>query len=217
MRHLPFHLGHWPWAQECHRGKNTAVRPYREKERVCTTPWQTYHMGPLPPWPPDTPAHTECSNSYKGNTGGFTCSEMSTRASPHAPTVLKPKYLVPSPLGNYFHCPCLTVITVIIDHFSKSLHLIPLQGLLSAFKTAELHFNNVFRYFGFTEDIMSGRGVQFTSCVWGIHGETVRLTLGYHPQDNGQVERVNQEIGCFLWMLFSENWVCAELPLANSN
>lgn len=36
-------------------------------------------------------------------------------------------------------------------------------------------------------------------------GVTVRLTSGYHPQANGQVEQVNQEVGKFLGKYCSNN------------
>ncbi|KAI4895905.1 hypothetical protein NFI96_003257 [Prochilodus magdalenae] len=68
-----------------------------------------------------------------------------------------------------------------------------------AFQTAECLFNHVFRFFGIPEDIVSDRGVQFTSRVWRAFmrklGVSVSLTSGYHPQSNGQCERANQELG----------------------
>ena len=30
-------------------------------------------------------------------------------------------------------------------------------------------------------------------------GGSVSLTSGFHPESNGQVERVNQDVGRFLW------------------
>ncbi|KAK3558896.1 hypothetical protein QTP86_032157, partial [Hemibagrus guttatus] len=61
---------------------------------------------------------------------------------------------------------------------------------------------HVFRNFGLPEDIVSDRGSQFTSRVWGLLcarlGIGVSLSSGYHPQSNGQAERLNQEIGQFL-------------------
>ncbi|KAK3533999.1 hypothetical protein QTP86_000505 [Hemibagrus guttatus] len=58
------------------------------------------------------------------------------------------------------------------------------------------------RYYGLPEDIVSDRGPQFTSRVWRAFckrlGVTVSLSLGYHPQTNGQTERKIQEIGRFL-------------------
>ncbi len=95
-----------------------------------------------------------------------------------------------------------TTILVIIDRFSKSCRLIPLKGLPTAMETALALFNHVFRVYGLPEDIVSDRGTQFTSQVWSTFCKhldiNVSLTSGYHPQSNGQVERLNQEIGRYL-------------------
>ncbi|KAI2646333.1 Transposon Tf2-9 polyprotein [Labeo rohita] len=95
-----------------------------------------------------------------------------------------------------------TTILVIIDHFSKSCHLIPLKGLPTAMETALALFNHVFHVYGLPEDIVSDRGTQFTSQVWKAFCKqldiNVSLTSGCHPQSNGQVERLNQEIGRYL-------------------
>ncbi|KAK3574653.1 hypothetical protein QTP86_011574 [Hemibagrus guttatus] len=45
--------------------------------------------------------------------------------------------------------------------------LIPLEGLPTAMQTADAMFQHVFRNFGLPEDIVSDRGPQFTSRVWG--------------------------------------------------
>uniref|UniRef100_A0AAY5K5F8 Integrase catalytic domain-containing protein n=1 Tax=Esox lucius TaxID=8010 RepID=A0AAY5K5F8_ESOLU len=95
-----------------------------------------------------------------------------------------------------------TTILVVVDRFSKSCRLLPLPGLPTALQTAEALFTHVFRHYGVPEDIVSDRGPQFTSRVWKAFmqhlGISVSLTSGYHPQSNGQVERVNQEVGRFL-------------------
>lgn len=44
----------------------------------------------------------------------------------------------------------------------KSLHLIPLPNLPSAFETAELIFNHVFGYFNIVEDLESDNSAYFT-------------------------------------------------------
>ncbi|KAI2653726.1 Transposon Tf2-9 polyprotein [Labeo rohita] len=95
-----------------------------------------------------------------------------------------------------------TVIFTIIDRFSKACRLIPLPKLPSAFEAAELLCNHVFRLYGLPEDIVLDRGPQFTSRVWSsffkLLNVNVSLTSGYHPQSNGQTERLNQEIIRFL-------------------
>ncbi|KAK3563471.1 hypothetical protein QTP86_030077 [Hemibagrus guttatus] len=89
-----------------------------------------------------------------------------------------------------------TTVLVVVDRFSKGCKLIPLKGLPSAMQTAEALFLHVFRNFGLPEDIVSDRGSQFTSRVWGAL--CARLGIGVHPQSNGQAERLKQEIGRFL-------------------
>ena len=55
---------------------------------------------------------------------------------------------------------------------------------------------------GVPEDLVSDRSPQFTSRVWRAFmerlGVLVSLTSGFHPERNGQVERVNQDVGRFL-------------------
>lgn len=58
------------------------------------------------------------------------------------------------------------VILVALDQFSCSLCLIPLPAIPTPFKTIELVFNHLFRYYSIPEDIISDRGVQFMSRVW---------------------------------------------------
>ncbi|KAK3547882.1 hypothetical protein QTP70_000339 [Hemibagrus guttatus] len=100
-----------------------------------------------------------------------------------------------------------TTVMVVVDRFSKGCKLIPLKGLPTAMQSVEVMFSHVFRNFGLPEDIVSDRGPQFTSRVWGSLcarlGIGVSLSLGYHPQSNGQAERLNQEIGRFLRMYCS--------------
>ncbi|KAK3521396.1 hypothetical protein QTP70_004128 [Hemibagrus guttatus] len=60
-----------------------------------------------------------------------------------------------------------TMVMVVVDRFSKGCKLIPLKGLPTAMQSAEAMFNHVFRNFSLPEDIVSDRGPQFTSRVWG--------------------------------------------------
>ncbi|KAL0161744.1 hypothetical protein M9458_045469, partial [Cirrhinus mrigala] len=95
-----------------------------------------------------------------------------------------------------------TVILTISDRFSKACRLIPLMKLPSALETAEVLCNQVFRLYGLPDDIVSDRGPQFTSRLWSsffrLLNVNISLTSGYHPQSNGQSERLNQEIIRFL-------------------
>lgn len=95
-----------------------------------------------------------------------------------------------------------TTILTVIDRFSKACRLIPLPKLPTAFETAEVLCNYVFRFYGLPQDIVSDRGPQFTSRVWSAFFKqlnvNISLTSGYHPQSKGQTERLNQELTRFL-------------------
>uniref|UniRef100_A0A8C6MDP3 Gypsy retrotransposon integrase-like protein 1 n=1 Tax=Nothobranchius furzeri TaxID=105023 RepID=A0A8C6MDP3_NOTFU len=110
-----------------------------------------------------------------------------------------------------------TILTV-IDRFSKSCHLVPLRSLPSSADTAQLLVKHVFRLHGIPEEIVSDRGPQFLSKVWkefaSSLGARVALSSGFHPQTNGQCERMNQELEAMLRCVCSSNpksW-SAQLP-----
>ncbi|KAL0204491.1 hypothetical protein M9458_002509, partial [Cirrhinus mrigala] len=87
-----------------------------------------------------------------------------------------------------------TTILSVIDRFSKGCRFIPFPKLPTAMETAEALCNSVFRFYGLPEDIVSDRGPHF----FHLLGVNVSLTSGYHPQANGQAERLNQELTRFL-------------------
>lgn len=68
---------------------------------------------------------------------------------------------------------------------------------------------HVFRLHGLPIEILSDRGPQFTSAVWKdfcrLLGARVALSSGFHPQTNGQTERMNQELETALRCLCSAN------------
>uniref|UniRef100_A0AAQ4PSE6 Integrase catalytic domain-containing protein n=1 Tax=Gasterosteus aculeatus aculeatus TaxID=481459 RepID=A0AAQ4PSE6_GASAC len=126
---------------------------------------------------------------------------------------------------NHFRCPAdpglrsrwisspvsqgnTTVLTV-VDRFSKMAHFIALPKLPSTKETAETMLDNVFRIHGFPKDVVSARGPQFISRFWKefckLIGATVRLTSGYHPEANGQAERLNKALETSLRGLVSQN------------
>ena len=102
-----------------------------------------------------------------------------------------------------------TTILTIVDRFSKMVHFVPLPKLPSAKELAEIMLSNVFRLHGLPKDVVSDRGPQFVSRFWkafcSLIGATVSLSSGYHPQSNGQTERLNQELEVGLRCLSSRN------------
>uniref|UniRef100_A0A8C5QDJ5 Gypsy retrotransposon integrase-like protein 1 n=1 Tax=Leptobrachium leishanense TaxID=445787 RepID=A0A8C5QDJ5_9ANUR len=95
-----------------------------------------------------------------------------------------------------------TAIMVVVDRFSKMAHFLPIPGLPTASETASLFLKEIVRLHGVPSSIVSDRGVQFTSKVWSAFCQAldikIRLSSSYHPQSNGQTERVNQQLEQYL-------------------
>uniref|UniRef100_A0A671YIT6 Gypsy retrotransposon integrase-like protein 1 n=1 Tax=Sparus aurata TaxID=8175 RepID=A0A671YIT6_SPAAU len=91
-----------------------------------------------------------------------------------------------------------TTVLTVVDRFSKMVRFIALPKLPSAKETAEVMMTNVFKVHGFPKDIVSDRGPQFVSRFWRefcrLIGAKASLTSGYHPEANGQTERLNQQL-----------------------
>ena len=102
-----------------------------------------------------------------------------------------------------------TMILTVFDRFSKMVCFFPLPKIPTAKETAVVILENVFRIHGFPRNVVSDRGPQFISRFWkefcSLVGAKVSLTSGYHPQSNGQMERLNQELEIGLRILSSQN------------
>ncbi|KAK3518249.1 hypothetical protein QTP70_034616 [Hemibagrus guttatus] len=102
-----------------------------------------------------------------------------------------------------------TVIMVIVDRFSKAARFVPLPKLPTAKETADLIITYVFRVFGIPQDIVSDRGPQFSSRFWRAFcqslGASVSLSSGFHPESNGQTERLNQDLETTLRCMAANN------------
>ena len=111
-------------------------------------------------------------------------------------------------------------VLVIVDRFSKMAHFVPCSKTISGKETADLLLKSVVRLHGIPEDITSDRGPQFISHFWKqflqILGTSLNLSSAYHPQTDGQTERVNQILEQYLRCTISyqqDDWVDF-LPLA---
>ena len=94
--------------------------------------------------------------------------------------------------------PGSSVILTIVDRFSKSAHFVALPKMPSAKETTQLLVQHVFRLHGLPLEVTLDRGPQFTSAFWKafctLVGVRPQLSSGFHPQTNGQTERLNQEL-----------------------
>jgi transposase InsO family protein len=87
-------------------------------------------------------------------------------------------------------------IWVIVDRFSKVAHFISVKTTYKGAKLAELYIARIVCLHGVPKKIVSDRGTQFTSRFWEklheIMDTKLNFSSAYHPQTDGQTERVNQ-------------------------
>jgi hypothetical protein len=87
-------------------------------------------------------------------------------------------------------------IWVIVDRLTKVAHFLPVRTTYGGEKLAKLYIENIVKLHGVPSRIVSDRGTQFTSRFWkSLHkamGTKLDFSSAYHPQTDGQTERVNQ-------------------------
>nr|AAV31274.1 putative polyprotein [Oryza sativa Japonica Group]AAV31378.1 putative polyprotein [Oryza sativa Japonica Group] len=87
-------------------------------------------------------------------------------------------------------------IWVIVDRLTKVAHFIPVKTTYSGSRLAELYMARIVCSHGVPKKIVSDRGSQFTSNFWKKlqeeMGSKLNFSTAYHPQTDGQTERVNQ-------------------------
>ena len=93
-------------------------------------------------------------------------------------------------------------IMVVVDYFTKMKVFIPTTIELTAMGAAELFKNHAFKRFGIPKGVVSDRGPQFVAEfikeLWKSLGVKGQPSTAYHPQTDGQTERVNQELEVYL-------------------
>lgn len=87
------------------------------------------------------------------------------------------------------------VILVVVDRLSKYSHFIALSHPYTAQDVINLYMDNVFKLHGLPKVIVTDRDPIFTSSIWQALFKSLKVELhlssAYHPQTNGQTERVN--------------------------
>ncbi|KAG8474912.1 hypothetical protein CXB51_031631 [Gossypium anomalum] len=87
-------------------------------------------------------------------------------------------------------------IWVIVDRLTKSAHFIPVRTDYSLNKLADLYIREIVRLHGIPLSIISDRDPRFTSRFWqklqDALGTKLNFSTAFHPQTDGQSERVIQ-------------------------
>jgi len=86
-------------------------------------------------------------------------------------------------------------IFMVCNCFSKMVHFIATEEKISAEGLAWLFRDHVWKLHGLPESIISNRGVQFVAEIIKelnkLLGIQTKLLTAYHPQMNGQTERIS--------------------------
>jgi hypothetical protein len=86
-------------------------------------------------------------------------------------------------------------ILVVVDRLTKMAYFIPTTDTVDSEGTAALYRDWVFRLHGLPLNLVSNRGSTFTSdftcSLCRLTGITQNLSTAFHPQTDGQTERVN--------------------------
>jgi transposase InsO family protein len=112
------------------------------------------------------------------------------------------------------------MIMVVVDRLTKYAYMIPTTETIDARKMANLLLRHVFANHGTPDKITSDRDKLFTSKMWQSLADQLgiehRLSTAYHPQTNGQTERVNQTLEQYLrhYVNFQQDDWTGLLPMA---
>ena len=103
-----------------------------------------------------------------------------------------------------------SVLTVVDQGLTKGIVFIPCKKSFTAMDTANSYINDVHKRYGLPTTLISDRGPQFTSKVFEeickIFGIDHQKSTAFHPQTDGESERLNQELETYLQLY------CADHP-----
>ena len=104
-------------------------------------------------------------------------------------------------------------ILVVVDQLTKMVYFIPTTEKTLAEGLARLFRDNVWKLYGLLESVILDRGPQFVAGIMRelnkMLGIESKLSTAFHPQIDGQTERVNQELEQYLRMFTNhrqEQW-----------
>jgi len=111
-------------------------------------------------------------------------------------------------------------VMMVVDSVSKQAHFIPTHTTVTAEGAARLFLHQVWKLHGLPTYVVSDRGPQFvahfTRELYHLLGIKLASSIVWHPQTDGQMERVNQELDQYLQLFVNErqdDWYDL-LPLA---
>jgi len=111
-------------------------------------------------------------------------------------------------------------VMTVVDSVSKQAHFIPTHTTVTAEGAARLFLHQVWKLHGLPTCVVSDRGPQFvarfTRELYRLLGIKLASSTAWHPQTDGQTERINQELDQYLRLFVNkrqDDWYDL-LPLA---
>ena len=107
-------------------------------------------------------------------------------------------------LGDGNSSPTYDSIMVVVCRLTKEARFVAVRKDMSSKQFAHLFIEVVFTPHGMPDDITTDRGSLFTSQLWETFmkfvGTKRKLSTAFHPQTDGQTERMNAVLECYLRM-----------------
>jgi len=99
-------------------------------------------------------------------------------------------------------------VMTVVDSVFKRVHFVPTHTTVTAEGVARLFLHYVWKLYGLPKHVVSDRGPQFiasfTKELYRLLGVRLSSSTAWHPQMDGQMERVNQELDQFLCLFVNE-------------
>jgi hypothetical protein len=94
--------------------------------------------------------------------------------------------------------PSYDSILVFVDRLSKMVHLVPTNESVTSKDMVDLFFTHVVSKHGMPKEVISDRGPHFIGSFWAEVCNRLQIekktTTAYHPETNGQTERMNRVV-----------------------
>src|SRR5258708_11649665 len=123
-------------------------------------------------------------------------------------------------IGELLDSKGYNAVLMVVDRLSKQIHAVPTVTSLDSAGVARLFLEHIWCHHRLLEEVISDRRPAFISNfsrkLTALLGVKLTPSTSYHPQTDGQTERVNQEIEAYLWVFVShrqDDWA-DWLPLA---
>ena len=99
-------------------------------------------------------------------------------------------------------------VMVVVDSITKQAHFMPTFMTITAAGTACLFIQHIWKHHGLPRKVVSDCGLQFvaefTRELYQMLGIKLAATTAYHPQGDGQMECVNQELEQYLRLFVNQ-------------